>query len=178
MGAIYKIESSISGKAYVGSSADVERRFNEHRKRLRAGTHHSRSLQAAWIEEGDSAFAFIVLEEVADEELFVREQVWIDALNAFHGGYNAAPTAGSQRGYRHSEEALAKVRASKAGMKLTPQWNSKIRAAQTGLKRSEETKARMRAAQQARFKDPEQRAQLLERAASARAALAAKVAAS
>jgi hypothetical protein len=56
------------------------------------------------------------------DDLLPREQHWMDALFAAHPqlGLNRAPTAGSPRGMKRSDEAKAKVSAANKGRKLGP----------------------------------------------------------
>lgn len=75
---IYQILCSVSGKSYVGSSRRIYRRWHEHRRNLRKGDHRSPRLQRAWSKHGEAAFAFSVLEECTIDELFAREQVYLD----------------------------------------------------------------------------------------------------
>jgi group I intron endonuclease len=95
---IYCIKELSSGKAYVGSSTNIERRWQQHRLDLTGHRHCNRLLQAAWIEKGASAFEFSVLEEVEDSgALSAKEELYIEKLEAYHhrGGYNL--TLKSQR---------------------------------------------------------------------------------
>lgn len=116
--AIYAIVNRITGKSYVGSAISPRRRWPEHRKALRGGRHHSVKLQRSWNIHGEAAFDFVVLESVLLlEDLVEREQSWIEARNSYRSGYNAAPMAGSQLGFKHSEETRAKLRAAQAKRK-------------------------------------------------------------
>lgn len=49
-----------------------------------------------------------------------------------------------KKGFKHTEEAIAKMRASHKGKVLTDEHKAKISAGGKGIKKSEETKARMR----------------------------------
>lgn len=48
--AIYGIRHIASGRIYVGSAVRTNARWRHHRSQLQRGTHHSRYLQAAWID--------------------------------------------------------------------------------------------------------------------------------
>jgi predicted GIY-YIG superfamily endonuclease len=61
---VYRITGP--GRVYIGSSDDIPRRWHSHLSQLRGGRHHNYRLQAAWAEHGEAAFAFAVIEEVAD----------------------------------------------------------------------------------------------------------------
>jgi hypothetical protein len=87
--AVYQIKNTKNGRVYVGSSVGVERRWNQHRKELDAGGHHSCILQREWVEHGAACFEFSIIEEVPDLNLLrKRERVWIKELNAVRRGYN------------------------------------------------------------------------------------------
>src|SRR5579884_504761 len=110
---VYRIRNLLNGKVYVGStSTGFRRRWGMHRNRLRAGRHANQHLQAAWDKYGEAAFAFEVLEVVADAaEVLPREQDWLDRLEPWRPevGYNISPTAGSCLGYRHDASARRKM---------------------------------------------------------------------
>lgn len=75
---IYKIQNSINGKFYVGSTGNLYERTRCHRNRLRRGKHHCKHLQAAWNKYGEDAFVFIVVEKVSSEELLqAAEDRWL-----------------------------------------------------------------------------------------------------
>lgn len=109
---LYCIKNAVNGKVYVGSACRLSCRQNDHRRNLLRGSHVNQKLQRAWVKYGEQAFEFSVLEYVADSAALIgREQHWIDALNAVLGGYNIAPKAGSQLGFKHSDQAKAAKRA-------------------------------------------------------------------
>ena len=109
---IYKITNTLNGRVYVGQSSNIESRLAAHRRSLVRGAHDNQRLQRSWNKYGPDVFVFEVLEAVNDNSALVdREQFWIDALNAAAGGgYNMCPAAGSCKGYKHSDETLAKRR--------------------------------------------------------------------
>ena len=63
---IYRIRNVVNNKFYVGSTIDTKRRFEEHRRRLRAGNHQSPHMQAAWNKYGEECFKFEVLMHIED----------------------------------------------------------------------------------------------------------------
>lgn len=76
---IYAINNLETGKIYVGSSKNIEKRYDEHRYALRRGDHFNYHLQNAWNKYGEKAFQFIVCEYVENlESLVEREQYWLD----------------------------------------------------------------------------------------------------
>lgn len=51
---IYEIRCMVSGKSYVGSSVHINRRWSDHRYKLRRGDHPSPRLQHAWNTHGEA----------------------------------------------------------------------------------------------------------------------------
>lgn len=73
---IYKIVCSVDSKVYVGRSVDIERRFGEHKTRLRSNRHSNDHLQRAWYLHGEESFTFELIEECSEEETPSREAYW------------------------------------------------------------------------------------------------------
>ncbi len=138
MSGIYRIRNLRNQKCYVGQAAlSFEKRFKEHRHYLRHGKHHSGHLQRAWGLYGERAFVFEVIEEIprgqeSEKEfkkvLSEREQFHIDGLQTFDPefGYNISPRAGSQLGYRHSEQSRRKMSEAGRGRTLPDKWRKSI----------------------------------------------------
>lgn len=91
---IYKIENKINGHVYIGQSINIERRWNDHRKRRKDS---STILGRAFIKHGISNFSFEIIETCAKEELNIKETYWITRYNSYHKGYNATPGGGSSQ---------------------------------------------------------------------------------
>lgn len=91
---IYEIKNKINNKVYIGSSNDIERRFNEHKMNLNNKKHHSYKLQKDWDEFGEGAFIFNIIELVDEENLLKdREQYYIDYFDSCNNGYNVSAIA-------------------------------------------------------------------------------------
>ncbi len=114
---IYTITNLKNHRIYVGSAVLIERRWKTHASMLRRGAHPSKWLQSAWTKHGEEHFLFAIVEYVERrEDLIAREQSWIDRLSAFGPlGYNLTPRAGSQLGFKMSDEAKAKMARAKLG---------------------------------------------------------------
>lgn len=144
MHAIYLIANAANGKAYVGSAMSVSRRFIEHKRDLKRGTHANRKLQNAWNKYGKDSFTFSVIEEVnSPTDLLIREQFWIDSLRVVKTGYNIAPTAGSLLGMKHSTETRKRMSLAKLGRKNSPEHVENTRKALTGRTMTDEQKKKM-----------------------------------
>ena len=60
-GGLYTITHTASNRCYVGSAANLARRFAHHRSRLNNGKHHNNPLQRDWADFGAGAFRFDVV---------------------------------------------------------------------------------------------------------------------
>ena len=112
MQGVYKIQNTINGKLYIGSSVNIERRFKSHKKELNEKTHNNIYLQNAWNKYGEDSFVFEVIEIVNDREtLREREQYYIEIYNsANHAhGYNILSNTNVGLGVSASDEIRAKI---------------------------------------------------------------------
>lgn len=113
---VYQIKNLVTGKVYVGSAADVNYRWSQHRRLLMNGTHHSRKLQNSWNKHGVENFVFEMRLICAESDLLFYEQRALDTLKAVECGYNISPIAGSpMRGLKHSDGAKAKMSSASLG---------------------------------------------------------------
>lgn len=113
---IYKITCISNEKFYIGSSNKLRNRITEHKRVLRKGTHPNSKLQRAWNKYGEEAFIFEVVEIVDEVSLLLaREQFWMDSTKPF---FNILRTAGSQLGYRHTQDARRRISLSLKGRRL------------------------------------------------------------
>lgn len=114
---IYSIRNLDTGDFYIGSTSNVERRWDEHRRDLRQGTHSTPPLQNAWNKYGEGSFEFKCIDEVEEgRDLLEVEQFWIDVL--WPTGYNVNPIASKPpgtRGLKFSEATREKMRTSHLG---------------------------------------------------------------
>ena len=88
---VYLIENSVTGRKYVGSSSNINRRIKTHKQHLQKGCHNNRKLQKDHDIHGIESFKFIILEkDVAHDLLTAYEKYWIykhDAIVRYRG-YN------------------------------------------------------------------------------------------
>lgn len=97
---IYQIVNCKNGHVYVGSSSNLDRRFIEHKSRLRKNNHVNSYLQNAWNLYGEDSFEFDVLITCHPDMLLYYEQQFIDKGNP---EYNLCPTAGNTLGRKLSD---------------------------------------------------------------------------
>jgi hypothetical protein len=106
--ALYLIEQVSTGLVYVGSTADVSRRWTGHRRALRAGTHVNKRLQAAWDTDGPAGFTWTVLAVIPRDQLLWYEQRALDHFGPSRL-LNVELTAGISRTNNPPPEERAKA---------------------------------------------------------------------
>lgn len=89
---IYAIINKENNKYYIGSSVNVKRRINEHKKHLKHQNHVNPYLQNAYNKNGLKGFKIILLEECSEEKLEEKENYYINKYNSRDNkyGYNIA----------------------------------------------------------------------------------------
>lgn len=131
---IYRWNSLITGKTYIGSSVNLSRRFINYfnLSYLERETKKRNSMiYSALLKYGYSNFSLDILEYCSIENVIRREQYYIDLLKP---EYNILKVAGSTLGFKHSEETKAKMSISNTG-KNNPLF---------GRKHSNETKLKIK----------------------------------
>jgi len=128
---VYEIKNKLNGKAYIGSSTNIEGRRSNHFCLLRRGTHHCVYLQHAWNKYGEKVFEFSILEELEGlGSLLAAEQKHLDSRFAQDGCYNIAITAGPVGPM--AEETKRKLSLAITGRKLSEEHKRKIGLASRG----------------------------------------------
>jgi group I intron endonuclease len=108
---IYMIRSKCKPeRVYIGSAVNIKRRWQDHRKRLKASQHPNRKLQNHYSKYHDLEFS--VLLGCEKEDLLKNEQFFIDSYNPW---FNNTKIAGSCLGRKISEETREKLRKSHLG---------------------------------------------------------------
>ena len=87
---IYEILNKTTKKSYIGSSKQIEKRWEQHLQALEKEEHHSILLQRAWNKYGKECFEFIVKEECKEEELLEKEQKYLDLKPGYNVGFQAS----------------------------------------------------------------------------------------
>jgi group I intron endonuclease len=139
---IYQISSRIKPtRSYVGSAVNITKRWRVHLHHLRHGKHHSQKLQRHYDKYGESDLVFSVITGCEREQLIRIEQFYIDALKPW---FNGRPTAGSQLGFKMSEESKRKSSISHKNMSSEGRRNISIAGKGKRHKpMSEETKLKL-----------------------------------
>ena len=93
----------------------IKARWSTHRQDLLKNKHHSKYLQAIYNKYGKDSIEYEIIELCDLEQLLVREQHYIDTLQPT---LNMVKTAGSPKGYRHSQEVKIKQAERQRGRKV------------------------------------------------------------
>lgn len=80
---IYSIVNKFNNLIYIGSSADILHRRNQHFSLLNLNKHFNQKLQNSWNKYGESEFMFQIVEECLFEDLTKKEQFWINFYKSY-----------------------------------------------------------------------------------------------
>jgi len=147
---VYLITCTASGKIYVGSSINIQNRWQKHRGTLRDGKHHNPHIQSAYNKYGADAFVITVLDLCPIERLTEREQHYIDTLRPYVPsiGYNCGARAEHPMlGRKRPPEVIQKMRERKASPETRKRMSEAAkrqppRSAESNRKTSEGNKGR------------------------------------
>lgn len=98
---IYYIKNTKNNKQYIGSSKNIENRFQTHKYNLNKNKHGNIILQRAWNKYGKDSFEFGILEIISNiNNLLKIEQKYLDKLPNL---YNIADAGGGDTLSKHPE---------------------------------------------------------------------------
>jgi hypothetical protein len=122
---VYLWTNKLNGKCYVGSTNNVRRRLGEYLNPVRLVAELARGesiIYKAMLKHGYKSFTFTILELVVfteglipEEKAKVLEACEQKHLDALKPEYNILTKAGSNAGFKMSDEARAKISAAKKG---------------------------------------------------------------
>ena len=140
---VYAVIHRRNEDAYVGCTSRIESRWTEHKRRLTLSQHSSPRLQAAWDQDGEPAFAFVILTILVDATRAAAkrdELAWIARI----GSYN-------------------EVKADQLNQRFVLPTDLRMQLAKQNRSRgqSAEQRENMRQHTKRRWADPEQRKALL-----------------
>jgi group I intron endonuclease len=135
MAMIYALKNKVTGKAYIGYTGKLSKRFREHRCLLRNGKHSEWKLQDDWFIYGEENFTMDEVQKVPDdaglEEKRSAELYWIDRMTSQGLCYNRnrVSFAVTEETWRKGQPIATRTE----GRKRSPEANLKRRLAQLGI---------------------------------------------
>ena len=116
---IYLIQNLVNNKKYYGSSLNLSKRLNEHKRTLRLGQHDNKHLQNSWNKYTEDNFKFEIVEEVPliegieenNRNLRNIETEYIQKYKTYlpEYGYNFIPGGIGTQGLACSEDKKKKI---------------------------------------------------------------------
>lgn len=103
---IYCIVNKVNGKIYVGSATSLYARLRNHLSFLRNGKHYNKHFQRSFDKHGEDNFYSFILEFCPIEGMEIKEEYWINLLNA---DYNTITTNLTRPALSLSEEKRRQV---------------------------------------------------------------------
>ena len=88
---IYRIRNILNNKIYIGSSINIKKRFERHKRDLKMNSHSNLELQRVFNKYGNAIFQFEIIisfEEISIEKLRKLESEMIEYNNLVNNGYN------------------------------------------------------------------------------------------
>jgi group I intron endonuclease len=156
---IYKIINTKNNKFYVGSAVDFTARKRRHWWALRSQRHANKHLQAAWNKYGESAFVFVIVEELElGVDILAAETVWLkehvgrnycynlgtEAI-AFTRGWGGDKNPMWGKTFTHTDEAKARISKASKERIQTEEEKAKRRASMKGHHVAPSTRAKISA---------------------------------
>lgn len=110
LGGIYKIQSVLDGRFYIGSAKNFWDRYSNHVRTVAQGEHKNIKLQRFIEKYGFDAVFFEVVEiceDTSKDNLIKREQYYLDTLQPFDDkGFNICRDAKSCHGVKRRKETI------------------------------------------------------------------------
>ncbi|MCX2885854.1 MULTISPECIES: NUMOD3 domain-containing DNA-binding protein [Bacillus] len=126
---VYKITNKNTGKFYIGSSEDCEKRLKVHFRNLKNNRHINRYLNNSFNKHGEQVFIGEVVHILPKEEAMAKEQWYID--NFYEEMYNISKSAyrgGDLTSYHPDKTNIILKRADslkKVYLKMSPEEKAK-----------------------------------------------------
>lgn len=137
---IYKIENSINGKIYIGSSVNTHKRWISHKCDFNKKRHPNKHMQNVYNKYGIDVLIFSVIEMCDKSELKEREQYYIDELkpeyNILKEAYSVFGENHPMYGKKHSKESIDKIKKARKNqiIKHSKETKNKIGESNKGRK--------------------------------------------
>ncbi len=142
---VYCIKNKVNSKCYIGSTNDIAYRESMHFHKLKNNKHINKHLQNSYNKYGKDNFEFTIMELIGENEftkeyLLEREQYYLDTLRP---EFNILTIAGSNLGFKHSNEVKRKISSKLTGISKTEEHKRHIQDSQKGRVFTEEHKKKL-----------------------------------
>lgn len=101
---IYRIQSLIDYRCYIGSSKDLYKRINLHIAELKSNKHHSIKLQRFCNKYGINNLKVVIIQLCPEEKLIELENFYKKLHDSYHNGFDTLKYAYSPIGYKWTDE--------------------------------------------------------------------------
>lgn len=121
---IYKFQSVIDSRFYIGSSKNLYQRYYDHNKQLSGNRHNNPYLQSFVNKHGLDSLRMEILALCEPKEMIEIEQKYIDTLDAINKGFNLSPCAQNTLGYRFTDDQKKNIsKGLRNSKKMQAAWN-------------------------------------------------------
>jgi group I intron endonuclease len=154
---IYIIRNSIHHKVYVGSTKN----FYQRHKAYISGFARSKNVNSHLLnfanKHGIDTLSFELLLLCPEDELLAQEQIFVDLHKSAQSqyGFNAAPIVARNAGWKATPEQRARYSAANIKKHEDPAYLAKLSASRTGMKRPDGTGAKIAATKIGKPRRPE-----------------------
>lgn len=150
---IYKISSIIDDRFYIGSTCNLYDRYYRHTAELKGNKHCNSRLQNFANKYTVESLLYEVIEYCEINLLLIREQWYLDTLTP---SFNIAKIAASRLGIKASPETIKKLSDSHKGFVPSEETRKKLSEAGKGRKMSPEHRERLMEISRNRVRSPEE----------------------
>lgn len=134
---IYMILFLTSGKAYIGQSINIDRRWVDHKSRLKHGSKHNKNpfMQNSYNKYGFNDMKFLVVENCIKADLNDREAFWINQIDK-----DLRLNLAGVGSFKTTQELIESKTSKNKGSKRTEECRKRMSEASKGKPKSEEHK--------------------------------------
>lgn len=107
---IYMIKNLSNNKVYIGQSSDINRRWKDHKTKLKNNTHCNEHLQKSYNKYGEKSFQYLILCKTSKEKLNDLESYYIQKYQAYNSKYGYNQTLGGDSNFVFTDNIIKKMR--------------------------------------------------------------------
>lgn len=129
MAYIYVILNTETQTPYVGSTFDLQKRWNDHKNKLAKDKHYNIHLQRSYNKYGITAFTYSVIEQCEDDKEYVEEleTFYIQTYKEIYGSsFNIVKFGEQNKGMRMSEETKQRISKAVRIWQANPEYRRRV----------------------------------------------------